>query len=295
MTENDFAIDFIGIGAAKSGTTWLAKALSAHPGICFSSVKGTKFFYRTLQKGRNEFLRYDGSNIGDYGFFFKSCGPGKLRGEFSAGYMREPRAAEDIQRHFPDVKIIAILREPVSRFISHYHFRRFNQKGDQSPIESEISRDSELGYAGMYADHLRPFFDRFPREHIYILIYEEVMAQPQVALRDLYRFLGVDDSYIPHEVIGVRVNKGGKVRFAFIMYALEAVHRLMIRLGIAWLVGGATRRRLQAFVERLNFTRHEAEPVDGETRRRIRALYSEDRMKLEALIDRDLTPFWGRA
>ncbi len=42
--NNDFKIDFIGIGATKSGTTWIAQCLKEHPQICGSSIKEINFF-----------------------------------------------------------------------------------------------------------------------------------------------------------------------------------------------------------------------------------------------------------
>ncbi len=43
MTDSgNFKVDFIGVGAAKCGTTWVASLLENHPQINFSSTKTTK-------------------------------------------------------------------------------------------------------------------------------------------------------------------------------------------------------------------------------------------------------------
>ena len=52
-------VNFIGIGAPKAGTSWLAKALHAHPDICLSTKKETLFFVRSRRAIRWLHLRYD--------------------------------------------------------------------------------------------------------------------------------------------------------------------------------------------------------------------------------------------
>ena len=49
--NRNFKVDFIGIGAPRCGTTWIAKCLSEHPQICLSSVKETDFFGKYYRKG----------------------------------------------------------------------------------------------------------------------------------------------------------------------------------------------------------------------------------------------------
>lgn len=59
-------VDFIGIGAPKAGTTWLARALEAHPEIGFSASKSTDFFSLDLRSERGNYMRFNGVN-GDTG------------------------------------------------------------------------------------------------------------------------------------------------------------------------------------------------------------------------------------
>ena len=81
--------------------------------------------------------------------FFRRRRPGDVIGEFSVLYLLERDAARDISREFPDAKIIAILREPVSRFISHYRFRRHTLQTEHRPMEELLNPAEELVGHGM--------------------------------------------------------------------------------------------------------------------------------------------------
>ena len=67
----------------------------------------------------------------------------------------------------------------------------------------------------------------------------------------------------------------------------------MIWLGIEAWVSGSMKARAASILERFNNVPIEHEPVTEDTKASIRALYRDDRRKLERLLDRDLTPLWG--
>lgn len=293
--EHTFTVDFIGIGAPKAGTTWLAKALDAHPEICFSSSKATSFFCKKYRALRGSYLRYNGRNIEKYSLFFKRCRPGQVIGEFSVRYLWEETASDVIYRHFPDVKIIAVIREPVSRAISHYRFFRYTVGTEKRELLDMLRPDEALVQHGMYGANLQRYYDRFPRENIKVLIYEEMKASPQAALRDIYAFLGVDSSFVPEEVIQKNVNPTKRVRSPLLTRLFHGAQYAMIWLGIEWLVSDVIRTWAHTFLDRVNYTRLDREPVSDETKNRIRRLYIEDRKKLEVLLGRDLTDVWGEA
>ena len=51
MKQTNFKVDFIGIGAERSGTTWIAQCLAEHPEICFSKEKEIYFSINHFQIG----------------------------------------------------------------------------------------------------------------------------------------------------------------------------------------------------------------------------------------------------
>jgi hypothetical protein len=293
MTET-YNVDFIGIGAAKAGTSWLAKALAAHPDICLSAIKETNFFCRE-HRARGKSLRYDGTNLDRYGVFFKHCRSGQVRGEFSVHYMLEEAAAENIRQHFPEVKLLAVLREPVARLISHYRFRKHTLRMEHRSLEELVSLDVREARFGLYGQLLKHYFERFPKQHIKVLIYEEMRADPYGALADVYRYLGVDDSFVPEKLMASRVNATRQVRFRPIMVAVDYVQVAMIRLGVERFVSNAFKSTVARLLQRVNFRKLDYEPVSNETKERIRGLYREDRKVLEELLGRSLDDAWGPA
>jgi hypothetical protein len=126
--HND-TIDFIGIGAAKCGTTWLAKCLEEHPDILMSSGKSKKellFFNNSesVDKFRDEKVSYFDKGYSWYLKQFPDPEIGKIRGEFTTLYLTDTDAAKRIKEFNPNVKIIAILRNPINMINSTHWFRK---------------------------------------------------------------------------------------------------------------------------------------------------------------------------
>src|SRR3712207_4104321 len=105
--------NFLVIGAMKSGTTALYYYLEQHPEIYMSPVKEPNFF---SQENAADTV----THIGTYEQLFKGASGKKAIGEASHSYLYEPRAAAEIRRYVPKVKLIAILRNPIDRAYSHF-------------------------------------------------------------------------------------------------------------------------------------------------------------------------------
>lgn len=293
MDRNEFKVDFIGIGAPKAGTTWLAAALGAHPQICLSTIKETNFFCGDRRGYRGSFLRYSGNGIGQYPLFFRKWRPEQIKGEFTVRYMIDSSAPADIHRHFPDVKILAVLREPVSRFLSSYRYSRHTIHLIDRPLEEIIRSDDFFIRLGMYGEQLAHCYQLFPRKNIKVLIYEEMKADPRGALREIYTFLNVDSSFVPYELMGKVINPTVRSRVRGAMAIMRVLKLVMIRMGIDGQYSESLYQWLVRAVNRINTTPLAAEPVDDATKAKILMMYRDDRKKLETLLGRDLTPLWG--
>src|SRR3989344_1753054 len=103
-----FKLDFVGIGAEKAGTTWLADCLGDHPEIYIPRQKELFFFnkydphYLTVKNYRYK------RGISWYKSQFRQSQPQTLKGEFSPTYIYDNEASFRIKKHFPDAKIIVI-------------------------------------------------------------------------------------------------------------------------------------------------------------------------------------------
>jgi hypothetical protein len=192
--------DFIIGGAPRSGTTWLYELLDRHPGVYMARPlkPEPKFFLvdQVYEKG----LKFYADT------WFAAAGPGSVAGEKSTDYLESAAAAERIARDLPRVKLVFILREPVERAYSNYLWSRMNGLETEdfaTALRLEADREKDLPERlrfarpfsyfsrGLYADLLAPYLQRFSREQILILQFEDICVRPRALAERLHRFLGV--------------------------------------------------------------------------------------------------------
>ena len=203
--------EFIIIGAQKAGTTSLYAALATHPKIRAASKKEVHFFDYNYHRGLGWYLRHFPAPARRRG--------GAITGEASPYYLAHPHAARRIHAAVPGVRLIAILRDPVDRALSHYFSHRFHaRKHGQVPLTMEEAFDGEEarvmpelgrmladeGYdshafqhfsyktRGLYAGQLERFFEFFPRDQVLLLRSEDFFARPGEVVSRCHRFLGLE-------------------------------------------------------------------------------------------------------
>ena len=116
--QNPTMPDFIIIGAHRCGSTSLYKYLVKHPAIAPAVRKEIHFFDRNFRKG-----------VAWYQAQFPSLSFGVrqilkrhfVTGEATPYYMFHPHVPRRIFEAAPQAKIIAVLRNPIDRALSHYH------------------------------------------------------------------------------------------------------------------------------------------------------------------------------
>jgi len=180
--------NFLLIGPGRTGTTWITKNLMLHPQIYLPRRKSTRFFLDNYDKG---FSWYESHFRGRKELAI---------GEASVGYFAHPNSAILIQKHMPEIKMIATFRDPVDRAYSHMGLlRALAKKGDANldiDFEEKLRITPQMIEAGKYAKHLEHYYSLFPRENILVLFYHEMKEAPHDFLRKIYTFLGVDTSFI---------------------------------------------------------------------------------------------------
>lgn len=183
-------MDFIGVGAQKSGTSWVYSCLFEHPEVCIP-VKEIHFFSRD---------RYN-KGVDWYESQFKGCKNSQKRGEFSTSYLYSELAPERVATHYPEVKIIAVLRHPVRRAYSQYmNAIKAGEIGDDVSFEQYVDLENTCLSQGHYCWQLKRYFNVFKKEQIKVLVYEDIEKNPLQFIQDIYRFIGVDDSFVPYSL-----------------------------------------------------------------------------------------------
>ena len=279
------APDFLVIGAYKSGTTALQESLRAHPEI-FVPTKGPSFFAFDEAPAIDRPLPPKTVRSWQaYQALFAEAPEGAVLGEVSPEYLANPWACGRVLERVPDVRLVAILRNPVERAFSDYlmYVRDGDEKDDFAgalAAQDERRRaGSPTGYyleTGFYGRQLRPYFEAFPRERIQIHLFEDFAADPDAVLGQLFAFLGVDPSL--GEAPERAVNVSGVPRNAVVGAAVRGGRR------VAPLVPEAVRRRAKAALAR----GLDRPALDADARRRLVEVYREDVAELERLLGRSL-------
>lgn len=207
---------FLVVGSQKCGTTSLFNYLAQHPAVVPPLRKEIHFF-----DGYGG--RY-GRGIGWYRSTFptrwtmsaatRAAGRPAVTGEATPSYLDHPATPERVHQALPDVRLIALLRNPVDRAYSHYQMEV--SRGDETlPFAEAVEREEErlagevdrvltdpsyfsrplshFSYLrrGRYAEHLEAWTRLFPRERLLVLRAEDLYADPAAVYRRVLDFLGI--------------------------------------------------------------------------------------------------------
>jgi hypothetical protein len=280
--------NFLIIGAMKSGTTALYYYLEQHPEIYMSPVKEPNFF--SSQEPANV------THIGTYRHLFRGASGEKAIGEASHSYLYEPGAAAEIRRYIPEARLIAILRNPIERAYSHFlHMVRsgteplndFAQalQEEVAGIHKERTGQDYIG-RGLYYDQLERYFGTFPREQIRVYLYEDLSDAPIRTVQDAFRFLEVDDSFVPD--VSLRRNVSGHPKYKTLDGLLRRQSRIKHAAKI-YLPARLRWRLSKAFDDLKTRNLVEPPPLRSEVRRQLIPVFREDILKVQELIHRDLS------
>jgi hypothetical protein len=191
---------WLGIGAQRSGTTWLTRLLIQHPLV----ELGTN--------GRKEQRALGGVAAGeiaeqDYLDLFDAPG---CRGEFTPFYLRAmsvpPVAARICSA---DTPFIVILRDPVERFASAMRLRA-TLTGQSVPGEPLLKFAlADAHWAGMYADQLDVWATFVGRDRLLVMTYEWAVNEPQAACDRVWSAVGLEPAAIQTGVTRIRNSTAG--------------------------------------------------------------------------------------
>lgn len=287
---------YIGIGAPKAGTTWLAKCLSEHPEVFMAAVKEVEFWK----------LADAAQRLDEYAAHFHGSEGKRAVGEYSVRYLSLPGVAERIHQTLPQAKLLVALRNPMDQVYSnfwHLHRQNFNSvEPGQAPqnVEDALRTHKDfLLQPARYASNLASFYARFPRTQIHIMFYEEISAEPERVLREVFSFLGVDPAFQPPSTRerGSAVRQGTSPRNPLLGRLHKSVYQGLVNYAYRPLKQLVGTRRAATLKERLRvrplmekaFMRTGYPPMDARTRALLRAEFATELSELARLTGRTLT------
>jgi hypothetical protein len=290
--------NFLVIGAAKCGTTALYEYLGQHPDVFLSPNKEPQFF-----AFEDETLCFRGpgvtinqtavTSLEAYRTLFAGARGEKAVGEASALYLYVPKAADRIRQHVPGARLLAVLRDPIDRAYSSFmHLRREGREplsDFRAALAAEPGRIADnWGFLWRYLDlgryhvQLRRFYERFPREQLRVLLYDDFRDAQGAALRSVFGFLEVDEGFRPDT--SLRHNVSGIPRSRWLYELVSGRGPAGRVLGAVVPAALMARVRARAASRLLR-----QEPLDPELRAELVERVREDVLRLQDLLGRDLS------
>ena len=294
--------NFIVIGAAKGGTTALHRYLKQHPQIFMSPRKEMRFFpfednppdYRG--PGDEADAAQMTIKLEDYVAQFEGSEAYPARGEISPIYLYMPQTAERIRHYIPDAKLIAILRQPAERAFSHYLMMKRDRLETLSFADALDAEDQRVAdkyghrwyylRRGFYAAQLKPYFANFRREQLKVYLYEDYASNPVGFAQDIFRFLNVDDTFVPDMSVRHNESKLPRVRALQVFLTEPRSVKNLFKT----FVPARLSRRIGDRLRRQNLAKPQ---LPADIRQRLTKVYRKDIEELQDMIGRDLSHWLG--
>jgi hypothetical protein len=260
--------DFIGIGAQRAATTWVHECLREHPEVFVPAIKEVHYFDEHFARGPAWYTGH-----------FRPRPGQRVKGEITPNYLDVEAALPRLAQTLPNTRLFVILREPVERALSAYHF--FPERFAGLTFAEACRASGHLVNPGRYARHLERFFVHYGKEQLKVILYDDIEADPAHVLADLFGFLGIDDAFVPPSVHTVY----NSARFPY------AQEKTLKRLGFGWAAqaikstapGRWLKTALGKGYTRRRMVRHR------EFLRELHGAYRDDILRLQVLIGRDLS------
>ena len=281
------------IGAQKSGTSSLYDWLVQHPEIyghyMFKDFNFflSEFYYEKLgipwfaKQFKPENEKYIVHGLVGYMYFYKKSLPILL--DYKKNYRN-------------DLKLLAILRNPVDRAYSAFWEAKKMGVENLDSFEKAIERENEILKSGSfkerglltYIDHgfyfkqLKGFKENFG-DDLKVLIFEEVIQNPEKEIKKVFKWLGIDENFTP---VFKKVNESGIPRFPLLQrffYNFKMPDFIREKLPIRF------RGIKKVILRKLNVKKISYPPLRQETRCYLAEIYREDIEKLENLLNRKIT------
>jgi len=286
---NNFNIDFIGIGAQRCGTTTLAKTLAQHPQICMSQPKEVRYFNLGTSYSSNKIENKNYyKDLNWYEKHFLHCRTGCLKGEFTVHYLLDKSAPKQIYDLFPNVKLIVSLRNPVDRAYSQYRLLKYYGNEEVREFDVVVREEPEYIEKGLYCRQLKRYLQYFDMDQIFVVFFEEFVANPNRVMQRLFSFLNIDETFVLAKPVK-KTNQARKTRSIHFMRFSEYVTQLLVEMRLSFLVDFLKNLGVNKVVQKINSTDMSYAGMKNETRDFLKAQFKEDIASLEKLLDRDLS------
>lgn len=231
---------FVIIGAARCGTTSMARWLDAHPDVFITKPKEVFFFSHegNYHKGWAHYLK-----------LYENAGTVIARGEATTDYshvVQFPDTPKRIAKHIPDCRLIYMVRHPVERIASQWALARSHGSTSLS-LSRAVFGLPELIQVSHYLTTMQAYLNWFSEEQICTVMFEDFTRDPRSQAQRCLSHIGVDPDKVPMDVPAAPTGK------EFLRQQWRLVRRIR-GLGVMQhyrtAVPESTRARINSFITR---------------------------------------------
>lgn len=292
--------DFVILGAQKSASTLLQHHLAQHPDVEMVEPEVRLF----------EDPDYEHFSPGRLAAMFTGH-PSRLRGIKRPDYLGRSEVPERIRRHLPEARLLAVLRNPVSRAVSAYFHYVRHGFAPLLPLDTAFlqllegrllrswPRTAEILEYGRYGEHLTRYVSLFGPDRLLVLSQESLVSDTEQALVDVHSFLELP--HLPPTSSPVPVNQG--------VYSASRLRVLRMKNHCVFRYTPARDRRYRRPVRPWNWTanalitgidrlalshldRSPRPALSPDLTERLWDYYAADRERLAAVLPRDFVSSW---
>ena len=294
--------NFFIVGAPKCGTTSMDEYLAQHPQIHMAAAKEMHYFAPDIAP-ENE-IPDDATYFG----MFADAADTPVRGESSVFYMLSHVAAERIAAFDPTARILVMLRDPVEVIASHHSqivFEGYEPVKDLATavgMETERRANAQSGpiqgrqrvqfYREVvgFSEQIERFLAVFPRDQVYICLFDDLRRDTAATYRNILTFLGVDPEFRPDFAVH---NANKVIRFPALRTLLRESPDWVTQASRIAIPSQSARDAIKARLRRLN-TRFVSRPDwDPALKRQLREELRPEVQRLSELLERDLRAWCG--
>jgi len=290
-------IDLLIIGAMKAGTTSLHEWLGQHQAIYMPREKDLQFF---LDAGRYE-VRED-----EFPLYYGSYDGERIVGGSQVQLIYFEHAAKRMYDYNPELRLVALFRDPVDRAYSAYWYCRRNGRDPAPDFEAALADEEERVNGtylqqrdlthlthGHYAEQLTRLYQFFPKDQVFVGLFDDLKADPAAFMCGLLDWLDLPaDSPIRFDKSNESAMPKIQLLQNFLMNPpapLQALyHRLFSR---------KSQHKVQQYLvqplSRKNLVKGAYPPMRPETRQRLLDYYRPHNEELGKIIGRDLQHWNG--
>ena len=263
-------VTFFMVGCQRSGTTWTDAALRDHPQVYLPQEKQSYFFDHNYDKGIEWFLeRFEGAETQHLAV-----------GEIATGYCLL-HSVPNMAKHFPNVKILMVMRNPTDRAYSNYQTRK--TECGWASFEQALETDSDFLERGQYIDQVEALLEHYDSENILFMLYDDLHQDDRAYLTKILDFIGVDSNR-ESKLFGQRKNA------AIFPCARKWLHRF----GLNSFVHVIRKSSIGDWLRRSRKNKGRAyQPMNPETKQKLIEHFRPYNDRLSSLLQRDLSHWNG--